>query len=75
MNIELTQDQAKAIALKWIEDQGKEGPKGYVQLINAVFQGRHFAHWDWMDALKFSVSVCEKSYAVDRAYIFKGLKK
>ena len=75
MNIELTEDQAKAVALKWIEDQGKTGVKGYVQLITAVFSGRHFAHWDWADALRFSVSVCAKSYSVYRSNILRELKK
>lgn len=73
-NVNLSEEQVELIALAWIEAQGNCGPKGYIQLINAVFRGRHMAHWSWMDALNYAVAVCAKSYCTDKKTIKRMIK-
>lgn len=73
MNVELTEEQARFVALGWVNSQQKDR-NGAEEVLRALFTNAHFANWAWDDMLQFAVSLCAKNYAVSSTHIIKGLK-
>lgn len=73
--IELSEAECERIALDWLREQGKAGPKGYEKPLRVLFGGLHMAQWAWTDAIRFVVQFCSKSYFIDIKTILKAIQK
>ncbi len=73
MNIELSEAQAKEIALTWIRAQ-QRSERGAQDVLDALFIGAHFAVWSWLDLIQYTVRICSKQYAVKVKDILEMLK-
>lgn len=73
MQIELTPDQAREVALTWIKSQ-QQAPDGYKKVLDVLLMGAHFAVWSWHDAISYAIKKCARAYHVDRKVILEDLK-
>lgn len=71
--IELTEDQRKAIALSWIEEQQEEYD-GYKIILSTLFSGSLYGLWSWLEALQYAVTLCTKNFSVKMQFIKENLK-
>jgi len=73
MQINLTEEQTKLIAIQWIKDQQQEY-HGYKQVLDTLLMGAHFAKWRWDIALIYAIKKCAKQYCMTINQILKDIK-
>lgn len=73
MKLQLSDEQAKEIAVAWIKEQHKD-KEGAKVVLNALFYNAHFANWAWDDLLQHAVNICSKQYAVSQKQVLEMLK-
>lgn len=73
MNLELTEEQVEKIAIDWIKAQQQDESKAK-DILDALFNGAHFAGWSWLDLITYTIRICSKQYAVPVRGIMELLK-
>lgn len=72
IELELTKEQSRYIALCWIDEQ-KHSKDGAKEILAHLFSGLHFVNYSWMDLIRYVCNLCATLYCVDLKYIKKDI--